>query len=238
MAVLAVLMALALFNDVLPTVLTAARRAKRSRKRHARRALPALVAALVHRRFVPAPRARSIRSSCKDIRVEGVQRTEAGTVFTLPADQGRRAHRRREGVAGRQGAVRDRLLPRRAPRGAGRRARRHRAGAADDQLDHVRRQQGIRHRHDQEGAEGHRHRRGAHLRPLGARARRTGAEAPVHHARPVRGEGADDGDAAGAQPRRDQLHDRRRRRREASRGSTSSARRRSPSSELLSRDAR
>ena len=50
----------------------------------------------------------------------------------------------------------------------------------------VRRQQGIRHRDDQEGAEGHRARRGPHLRPLGARPRRAGAEAPVHHARPLR----------------------------------------------------
>ena len=106
----------------------------------------------------------------------------------VPADQGRRARRRREGRAGRQGVVRDRLLPRRAHRGAGRHPGRHRAGAADHQLAHVRRQQGVRHRHDQEGAEGHRHRRGAHLRPLGARPRGAGAEAPVHHARQVRGE--------------------------------------------------
>ena len=147
----------------------------------------------------------------RDIRVEGVQRTEAGTIFSyLPIKVGDRVDDEKDLRRG-QGAVRDRLLSRRAPRGAGRRADRHRAGAADDQLDHVRRQQGIRHRHAQEGAEGHRHRRGAHLRPLGARARRAGTEAPVHHARQVRGQRADDGHAAGAQPRRDQLHDRGRR---------------------------
>ena len=105
----------------------------------------------------------------------------------VPADQGRRAGRRRKGRAGGEGVVRDRLLPRRPHRGAGRHAGRHRAGAADHQLAHVRRQQGVRHRHDQEGAEGDRHRRGAHLRPLGARSRGAGVEAPVHHARQVRG---------------------------------------------------
>ena len=77
--------------------------------------------------------------------------------------------------------------------------------------DRVLRQQGVRHRHAQEGAEGHRPRRGAHLRPLGARARRAGDQAPVHLPRPLRREGHDHGDAAGAQPRRDQLHDRGRR---------------------------
>ena len=48
-------------------------------------------------------------------------------------------------------------------------------------------------------------------------------------------DGADDGHAAGAQPRRDQLHDRRRRRRRRSRGSTSSATRRSPRSSCCRR---
>ena len=125
-----------------------------------------------------------------DIRVEGVQRTEAGTVFSyLPIKVGERIDDEKA-AAGGQGAVRHRLLSRRAPRGAGRRADRHRAGAPDDQPDRLRRQQGIRHRHAQEGAEGDRHRRGAHLRPLRARPRRAGNEAPVHHARPLRGEGA------------------------------------------------
>ncbi len=54
----------------------------------------------------------------------------------------------------------------------------------------------------------------AHLRPLGARSRRAGNQAPVHQSRLLRGEGDHDGDAAGAQPRRGQLHDRGRRRRQ------------------------
>ena len=41
-------------------------------------------------------------------------------------------------------------------------------------------QQGIRHRHAEEGAEGDRPRRGADLRPVGARPCRAGNEAPVH----------------------------------------------------------
>ena len=76
-------------------------------------------------------------------------------------------------------------------------------------------------------------RRGAHLRPLGARPRRAGDEAPVHLARPLRGEGHGDGHAAGAQPRRHQHHDRGRRRRRRSRGSTSSATSAFTESELL-----
>ena len=53
----------------------------------------------------------------KDIRVEGVQRTEAGTVFSyLPVKVGDRIDDEKA-VAGGQGAVRDRLLPRRAARG-------------------------------------------------------------------------------------------------------------------------
>ena len=101
----------------------------------------------------------------------------------------------------------------------------------------VHRQQGIRHRHAEEGAEGHRPRRSAHLRPLRARPRRAGDEAPVHHARPLRRQG--------------HRHRRRRRsatasrstsrsrkaRRRRSPASTSSAPRRSPRSELLQRDA-
>ena len=179
---------------------------KRARVR-VRRAVRRLLA----RRCCRSARGQSSRSSSatsasracsapKPARSSATCRSRSATASTDEKDLGRG-----------QGAVRDRLLSRRAPRGAGRRADRLRAGAADDQLDHLRRQQGIRHRHDQEGAEGHRHRRGADLRPLGARARRAGAEAPVHHARQVRGQRADDGHAAGAQPRRDQLHDRRRR---------------------------
>ena len=56
-------------------------------------------------------------------------------------------------------------------------------------------------------------------------------------ARPVRGEGHDDGHAAGAQPRRHQLHHRGRRRRRRSRASTSSATRRSREKRARSDDA-
>ncbi len=132
-----------------------------------------------------------------------------GHDLQLPADQGRRPCHRRANLRRGEGALCHRVLSRRPPGGAGRRAGCRRAGASDDQLAHVRRQQGVRHRHDPQGAEGHRHLGSADLRPLVARARRAGAEAPVHHARPVRGERADDRHAAGAQPRRDQLHDRR-----------------------------
>ena len=67
-------------------------------------------------------------------------------------------------------------------------------------------------RYAEEGAEGDRRRRRAHLRPLRARSRRAGNEAPVPVARPVRGEGHGDGHAAGAQPGRHQHRDRRGRR--------------------------
>ena len=132
----------------------------------------------------------------------------------VSADQGRRAHRRPEGRGRGQGAVRHRILPRRPHRGPGRRPGGHRAGAPDDLVPHVRRQQGIRQRHDQEGAEGRRHRRSAHLRPVRAGALGAGTEAPVHHARQVRGDRADHRHAAGTQSRRDQLQHRRRRHRQ------------------------
>ena len=173
----------------------------------------------------------------KDIRVEGVQRTEAGTVLLVSADQGRRYARRREGGAGGQGAVRDGLLPRRAARGA-------RTSVlvvivqerpTISKVDLVR-QQGIRHRHAEEGAEGDRRRRRAHLRPLGARPRRAGNQAPVPVARALRGEGHGDGHAAGAQPRRRSTSRSRRATRRRSRGSTSSATAHSRESDLLGAD--
>jgi outer membrane protein insertion porin family len=64
--------------------------AKRSRKLHARRELPALIASLV---FGLCPVAASAFDPfvVKDIRVEGAQRTEAGTVFSyLPIKVGER----------------------------------------------------------------------------------------------------------------------------------------------------
>ena len=132
----------------------------------------------------------------------------------LSADQGRRARRRRENCASGEGALRDRLLSRCSPRGARRRAGGRRAGTADDQLTDVRRQQGVRYRHDQESAERHRHCGSADLRPFRARPRGAGVEAAVHHARTLWRKGTNNGDAAGTQPCRPQLHHRGRRRRE------------------------
>ena len=193
--------------------------------------LPALIAALC------AARARAIGVGVRS--VHGARHPRRGRAahgggnhLLVPADQGRRARRRREGRAGGQGVVRDRVLPRRAHRGAGRHPGRDGAGAADHQLAHVRRQQGIRHRHDQEGAEGDRHRRGAHLRPLRARPRRAGVEAPVHHPRQVRRH------ACRRRSRRRSATASRstsrssKARRRASRASTSSATRRSRSAQL------
>ena len=94
----------------------------------------------------------------------------------------------------------------------GRRAGRHRPGAADDQPDRYRRHQGVREGHAEEGAQGHRCRRVAHFRPVRTRSRRTGTQAAIHQSRVLRREDHDDGNAAGAQPRRDQLQCRRRRR--------------------------
>ncbi len=144
----------------------------------------------------------------KDIRVEGVQRTEAGTVFSyLPIKVGDTLDDEKAALAVKAlfatGFFRDVQA-----RSGGRRAPRRRPGAADDQQGRDLRQQGIRHRHAEEGAEGDRRRRRAHLRPLRARPRRAGNEAPVPVARPVRGEGHGDGHAAGAQPGRHQHRDR------------------------------
>ncbi len=158
-----------------------------------------------------SPRAAVEPFVVRDIRVEGVQRTEAGTIFSyLPIKVGERVDDEKIAEAVKAlyatGFFRDVRLEAQGDVLIVAVQERPTISSID-----VRRQQGIRHRHDQEGAEGHRHRGGAHLRPLRARPRRAGAEAPVHHARQVRGERPDDRHAAGAQPRGDQLHDRRRR---------------------------
>ena len=119
----------------------------------------------------------------RDIRVEGVQRTEAGTVFSyLPIKVGERVDDEKAAAAVKAlfatGFFRDVRLE--AQDGVLVVIVQERPTIS--KID-IRRQQGIRHRHAQEGAEGHRHRRGADLRPLGARPRRAGNEAPVHHAR-------------------------------------------------------
>ena len=95
----------------------------------------------------------------RDIRVEGVQRTEAGTIFSyLPIKVGERVDDEKVAQAVKAlyatGFFRDVRIE-----AQGDILVVTVAGAADDQLAHVRRQQGIRHRHGQEGAEGDRHRR-------------------------------------------------------------------------------
>ncbi len=161
----------------------------------------------------------------KDIRVEGIQRTEAGTVFNyLPVRVG-------ETFTEAQAADAIRALfatgffsdVRIETEGdvivvAVRRARR-------DRRHHLRRRQGVRQGRAQEGLARGRPRRVAHLRPLAARARGAGAQAPVPVARQVRGHGHHDRHAAGAQPSRHQLQGRRGRRRPRSARSASSARR-------------
>ena len=88
------------------------------------RALPALLAALVAPLHCVAAWARRSRSSSRDIRVEGVQRTEAGTIFSyLPIKVGERVDDEKI-AAGGESALRHRVLSRRAARSAGRRARR------------------------------------------------------------------------------------------------------------------
>ena len=111
----------------------------------------------------------------KDIRVEGVQRTEAGTVFSyLPIKVGDRVDDEKAAQAVKAlyatGFFRDVRLE--AQGGVLVVIVQERPTIS--KID-ICRQQGIRHRHAEEGAEGHRHRRGAHLRPVArstARSRR------------------------------------------------------------------
>ena len=84
-------------------------------------------------RCAQAPR-HSIRFVVRDIRVEGIQRIEAGTVFSyLPVKVGETMTDEKAAAAIKR-AVRDRILQGRAPRGAARRAGRHGRGAAGDRV--------------------------------------------------------------------------------------------------------
>ena len=79
--------------------------------------ISALLVALLRRSSRRTRRARSSRSSCKDIRVEGVQRTEAGTVFSyLPVKVGDRIDDAKAAQAV-KALFATGLLPRRAARG-------------------------------------------------------------------------------------------------------------------------
>ncbi len=185
--------------------------------------------------FVIAPSVRAFEPFVvKDIRVEGVQRTEAGhdLLAICPSrsatviDEAKAAQAVKALFA--TGFFRDVRLE--AENGVLVVIVQERPTIS--KVD-IRRQQGIRHRHAQEGAEGHRPRRGADLRPFGARSRRAGDEAAVHHPGQVRGAGHDHGDAAGAQPRRRSTSRSSKATPRRSRASTSSATRRSPKRELL-----
>ena len=103
----------------------------------------------------------------------------------------------------------------------------------------LRRQQGIRHRHDQEGAEATSASSEARIFD---RASLDRAEQELKRQyitpRPLQREGADHGDAAGAQPRRGQLQRSRKASRPRSRGSTSSGTKAFTEAQLLQRDAR
>ena len=131
----------------------------------------------------------------KDIRVEGLQRSDAGTVFaslpfrigdTYNDDEGRRRAAR---------AVRHRPVQRRAHR----HRRRLVVVIVEERpviaaVDFV----GLKEfeGHPGQVAEGLRHRRGPALRQGAGRPRRAGAQAPVPDAQPVRRRGGDHGDAA------------------------------------------
>ena len=147
----------------------------------------------------------------KDIRVEGLQRTEPGTVFSyLPVKVGETMNGEKARAALRAlyatGFFSDVRLEvegevlvvfvRERP--------------AIAQIDFS----GMKEFDSDNGAQGAarpRPRRGPHLRPRGARQRGAGAQAPVPFARPVCRAGADHGDAARAQPRRHQHRGHRRR---------------------------
>ena len=66
--------------------------------------------------------------------------------------------------------------------------------------------EGVREGRADQVAEGLRHRRGPALRQGARRPRRAGAQAPVPDAQPLRRRGRDHGDAAGTQPRQRHLH--------------------------------
>jgi outer membrane protein insertion porin family len=161
-----------------------------------RRAVPALFAALCASRG--GRPGRSIRSPCATSASRRAAHG-AGTIFSyLPIKVGERVDDEKVAQAVKAlyatGFFRDVRIE-----AQGRHPRRHGAGAPDHQLAHVRRQQGVRHRDDQEGAAGDRHRRGAHLRPL----RLDRAEQELKRQYITRGkyagERAGHGDAAGAQ---------------------------------------
>ena len=141
MAMLAVLMAWR-FSMTSPACSESAGRMRRARRRSAasRRRVAARCSSRCWSRSARRRRRRAFEPFVvTDIRVEGVQRTEAGTVFCyLPVKVGERIDDEKVGAGG-QGAVRDRLLPRRAPRGEGDVLVVIVAGAPDDQPDRLRR---------------------------------------------------------------------------------------------------
>ena len=167
--------------------------------------LLAAAACALARSLRPARSAQSFQPFVvKDIRVEGMQRTEAGTVFSyLPVKVGETMTEEKAQQAIRalyatgffkdvrlevEGDVLVVVVEERP---------------AIAQIDFV----GVKEFDDrcaQERPARGRPGRGPHLRPRAARAGRAGTEAPVPVARPVRRRGADHGHAAGAQPRRHQ----------------------------------
>ena len=159
----------------------------------------------------------------KDIRVEGLQRTDAGTVFaSLPFRIG-------DTYTDEKGAAALRAL---FATGLFKDVRIDIDGdvvvvIVDERAGHrqhrLRRHEGVRQGRAHQVAEGLRHRRRPAVRQGAGRSRRAGAQAPVPDAQPVRRRGRDHGDAAGAQPRQRHLHGHRRRRRRRSARSASSA---------------
>ena len=141
----------------------------------------------------------------KDIRVEGIQRTEAGNGIQLPAGQGRRHRRSGARDRRRQGALCHRIFQGR-PAGTGRqRAGGSGRGAAGHRADRHRRIQGIRRQAAQGRAETDRTCRVADFRPRAAGPRRAGTEEPVHQPRQVRRQHHHHRDPAGTQPGGDQF---------------------------------
>ena len=134
----------------------------------------------------PRPRPDPAAFTVSDIRIDGLQRISAGTVFTyLPVERGDtldRATRRR----GDPRAVQDRLLRGRAPRPPGRHPGGHRGRAPGDQQ--ARRSTGnkdIKTEDLTQGPEGHRPGRRRDLRPPRARPRDPGTHPPVQQPRQV-----------------------------------------------------